>query len=94
MAIVAVSHWEGNYDQGLPIAREATPILKGVGTTSVRAGVCHSGPGPGLIYSEVTFPDWAPYGRVLENTEFRRVCAEFLKVAELRERAFIVGEEL
>jgi hypothetical protein len=53
-----------------------------------------SGPGTGLIYTAVTFPDWAAYERVQQNVEFRRVFAEFLKVVELQDRSFIVGEEL
>jgi len=94
MATVVVSRWKGSYEQALPILREASPVLKGAGATSVRAGVCHSGPGTGLIYTAVTFPDWAAYGGVQQNAEFRRVFAEFLKVVELQDRSFIVGEEL
>jgi hypothetical protein len=94
MAIIVVSRWKGSYEQALPIVREASPILKGAGATSVRAGVCHSGPGTALIHTEVTFPDWAAYGKAQHNTEFRRVFAEFLKVVELQDRSFIIGEEL
>ena len=94
MAIVIVSRWKGSYEQALPLLREASPILKGVGAISVRAGVCHSGPGTGLINTAVTFPDWAAYGRVQQNAEFRQVLAEFLKVAEVHDRSFIIGEEL
>jgi hypothetical protein len=49
---------------------------------------------PDLIYSAVTDPDWATYGRLRENASFRRVYAEFLKVAEVHDRSIIVGEEL
>lgn len=94
MAIVVESRWKGSYEQALPFVREASSILKGAGATSVRAGVCHSGPGTGLIYTAVTFPDWAAYGKVQQNADFRRVFAEFLKVVELQDRSFIVGEEL
>ena len=94
MAIVVVSRWKGSYEQALPILREASPILKREGAISVRAGVCHSGPGTGLICTAVTFPDWAAYGRVQQNAEFRQVLAEFLKVAEVHDRSFIIGEEL
>jgi len=94
MAIVIVSRWKGSYEQALPLLREASPILKGVGAISVRAGVCHSGPGTGLINTAVTFPDWAAYGNVQQSADFRRVFAEFLKVVELQDRSIIVGEEL
>ena len=49
---------------------------------------------PDLIYTAVTYPDWATFGTLRENANFRRVYAEFLKVAEVRDRSFIVGEEL
>ena len=94
MAIVVVSRWKGSYEQALPILREASPILKREGAISVRAGVCHSGPGTGLICTAVTFPDWAAYGRVQQNAEFRQVLTEFLKVVELQDRSFMIGEEL
>ena len=108
MAIVVVSRWKGSYEQALPILREASPIMKEVGATSVVAGVCHAGPEtsqslsldeimalpPDLIYTAVTYPDWATFGRVRENAEFRRVLAEFLKVVEVHDRSFIDGEEL
>jgi len=94
MAIVVLSRWKGSYEQALPILRKASPIMKEAGATSVRAGVCHSGPGTGLIYTAITFPDWATYGRLQENAEFRPVFAEYLKVAEVQDRSIIVGEEL
>ena len=94
MAIVVVSRWKGNYEQALPILREASPIMKEAGATSVVAGVCHAGPETNLIHTAVTYPDWATYGRVRENASFRRVLAEFLKVVEVHDRSFIVGEEL
>ena len=94
MTIVIVSRWKGNYEQALPILREASRIMKETGATSVRVGVCHSGPGTGLIHTAVTFPDFATYGRSRENAEFRRVLAEFLKVVEVHDRSIIVGEEL
>ena len=94
MAIVVQSRWKGSYEQALPILRKASPIMKGAGATSVRAGVCHSGPGTGLIYTAITFPDWAAYGKNQENAEFRRVIAEFLKVVERVDNSIIVGEEL
>ena len=108
MAIVVVSRWKGNYEQALPILREASAIMKDAGATSVVAGVCRAAPEtslslsldeimalpPDLIYTAVTYPDWATYGRLRENASFRRVYAEFVKVAEVRDRSFIVGEEL
>jgi hypothetical protein len=94
MAIVVVSRWKGSYEQALPILREASPIMKEAGATSVAAGVCTTGPETNLIYAAVTYPDWATYGRLRENAGFRQVYAEFLKVVELHDRSFIVGEEL
>ena len=94
MAIVVVSRWKGNYEQALPILREASRIMKETGATSVRAGVCHSGPGTGLIHTATTFPDWATYGRLRENAKFRGVLAEFLKVVEVHDRSIIEGKEL
>ena len=94
MAIVVVSRWKGSYEQALPILREASPLMKEAGATSVVAGVCHAGPDTGLIYTASTFPDWAAYGRVQQNAEFRQVLTEFLKVVELQDRSFIIGEEL
>ena len=43
---------------------------------------------------EIEDPDWATYGRLQENAEFRPVFAEYLKVAEVQDRSIIVGEEL
>ena len=108
MAIVVVSRWKGSYEQALPILREASPIMKEVGATSVVAGVCRAGPEtsqslsldeimalpPDLIYTAVTYPDWAAYGSARGNAEFRHVLAEFLKVVEVHDRSFIEGEEL
>jgi hypothetical protein len=108
VAIVVVSRWKGSYEQALPILREASLIMKEAGATSVVAGVCHAGPETSLsltldeimalprdlIYAAVTYPDWATYGRLRENASFRRVYAEFLKVVEVHDRSFIVGEEL
>ena len=94
MAIVVVSRWKGSYEQALPILREASPLMKETGATSVMAGVCHAGPDTGLIYTASTYPDWATYGRVRGNAEFRRVLAEFLKVVEVHDRSIIEGEEL
>ena len=68
--------------------------MKEAGATSVVAGVCHAGPGTDLIYTATTYPDWATYGSVRENAEFRQVLAEFLKVVEVHDRSFIEGEEL
>ena len=68
--------------------------MKEAGATSVVAGVCHAGPDTGLIYTANTYPDWAAYGRVRGNAEFRRVLAEFLKVVEVHDRSIIEGEEL
>ena len=84
-----MSRWKGSYEQGLPIVRKASPILKGAGVTSVRAGICHSGPGTGLMYTTVTFPDW----RHMEGCK-RMPNFEFLKVVQLQDRSIIVGEEL
>jgi hypothetical protein len=94
MAIVVVSRWKGSYEQALPILRKASPIMKEAGATSLVAGVCHAGPEVGLIYTATTSPDWATYGRLRENAEFRRVLAEFLKVVEVHDRSIIEGEEL
>ena len=94
MAIVVLSRWKGSYEQALPILREASRLMKKVGATSVVAGVCHAGPDTGLIYTANTYPDWAAYGRVRGNAEFRRVLAEFLKVVEVHDRSIIEGEEL
>jgi len=94
MAIVVLSRWKGSYEPALPILREASPLMKEAGATSVVAGVCHAGPDTGLIYTASTFPDWATYGRVRGNAEFRRVLAEFLKVVEVHDRSIIEGEEL
>ena len=68
--------------------------MKKAGATSVVAGVCHAGPDTGLIYTASTYPDWATYGRVFGDAEFRRVLAEFLKVVEVHDRSIIEGEEL
>ena len=59
MAIVVLSRWKGSYEQALPILREASPLMKEAGATSVVAGVCHAGPDTGLIYTANTYPDWA-----------------------------------
>ena len=94
MAIVVVSRWKGSYEQALPILREASPLMKEAGATSVMAGVCHAGPDTGLIYTATTYPYWAAYGKVRGNAKFRRVLAEFLKVVEVHDRSIIEGEEL
>ena len=99
MAIVVLSRWKGSYEQALPIARQATAILKRHGATSSRIGPCHAGPGTGLIYTAVTYPDWATYGSAQQATqaagsEFQRVMAEAAKVVELQDRSVIVAEEL
>ena len=49
MAIVVLSRWKGSYEQALPILREASPLMKKAGATSVVAGACHAGPDTGLI---------------------------------------------
>ena len=94
MAIVVVSRWKGSYEQALPILRKASPVMKEAGATSMVAGICHAGPEAGLIYTATTCPDWATYGRLRENAEFRRVLAEFLKVVEVHDRSIIEGEAL
>ena len=94
MAIVVLSRWKGNYEQALPILREASPLMKEAGATSVVAGVCHAGPDTGLIYTASTYPDLATYEKSRGNAEFRRVLAEFLKVVEVHDRSIIEGEEL
>jgi hypothetical protein len=94
MAIIAVSRWKGDYEKALPILREVSPIMKAAGAISLSSGICHAGAAPGLIHTAVTFPDWAAYGRVQENAEFRRVLAEFLKVVERVDNSIVVGEEL
>ena len=94
MAIIAVSRWKGDYEKALPILREAAPIMKAAGAISLASGICHAGAGAGLIHTAATFLDWAAYGRNQENTEFRRVLAEFLKVVERVDNSIIVGEEL
>ena len=94
MAIVVVSRWKGSYEQAMPILREASPLMKEAGATSVVAGVCHAGPDTGLIYTANTYPDWATYGKVRGNAQFRRVLAEFLNVVEVHDRSIIEGEEL
>ena len=99
MAIVVVSRWKGNYAQALPIARQAAAILKRHGSSSARIGPCHSGPAAGHIFTAVTYPDWASYGRAQQqsqgaDSEFQRVFAEFAKTVELQDRSVIVAEEL
>ena len=99
MPIVVVSRWKGNYVQALPIARQAAAILKGHGASSARIGPCHAGPDAGQIYTAVTYPDWASYGRAQQqsqaaDSEFQRVLAEFTKILELQDRSLIVTEEL
>jgi hypothetical protein len=89
MAIVVVSRWKGNYEQGLPIVREASPILKGAGATSVRAGVCHlrSGDRSNLHRSNIS-----RLGGLRESATECRISASFRRVPESRRIA--VGEEL
>ena len=94
MAVVVVSRWKGSYEQALPILREASPIMKEAGATSVVAGVCLAGPETDLIYTASTYPDLAAYERSRGNASFRRVFAEFLKVVQVQDRSIIVGEEL
>jgi hypothetical protein len=99
MAIVVVSRWKGNYAQVLPIARQAAAILKRHGASSARIGPCHSGPDAGQIYTAVTYPDWASYGRAQQesqaaDSEFQRIYTEFAKILELQDRSVIVAEEL
>jgi hypothetical protein len=98
MAIISVSRWKGNYEQGLPIARQLAGIQKRHGATSVQVGTCYSGPDTGQLYAAVTFSDWATFGRfqqaVAADTEFQRLMTEGLKVVELLERSVIVAEEL
>jgi NIPSNAP len=98
MAIVSVSRWKVSAEQAMPITRQAAPILKRHGATSVRVGPCHAGPDTGQFYVATTYPDWATYGRALQamaaDTEWQRLFAEALKIGELRDRSLIVAEEL
>jgi hypothetical protein len=98
MPIISVSRWKGNYEQGLPIARRAAEIQKRHGVTSVQVGTCYSGPDTGQLYSVITFPDRATFGRfqqaVAADAEFQRLMAEGLQVLELQDRSAIVAEGL
>jgi uncharacterized protein DUF6854 len=98
MAIVTVSRWKGNQEQTLPLAREAAPILKKHGATSVRVGPCFAGPDAGQTYVAVTFPDWAAFGRAQQalstDAQWRSLYAQASKVGELQDRSIIMAEEL
>jgi hypothetical protein len=98
MAIVVVSRWKGDYQQALPIAREAAAIQKRHGATSFRCGPCYAGPDTGMLIVAAAYPDWATYGRAQQelaaDAEWQRFLGEALKVGELRDRSVIVADEL
>jgi putative AlgH/UPF0301 family transcriptional regulator len=98
MAIVNVSRWKGNLSQAMPIAREASAIVKQHGATSVRLGTCYSGPHAGQLYIAIAFADWATFARAQQamatDANFQRLYAEASKVVELQERSLLVSEDL
>jgi putative AlgH/UPF0301 family transcriptional regulator len=98
MAIVNVSRWKGNLAQAMPIAREASAILKQKGAASVRMGTCYSGPHAGQLYIAISYADWATFARVqqalADDANFQSLYAQALKVVELGERSLLVVEDL
>jgi NIPSNAP len=97
MPIIHISRWKGSYDRALQFARQAAAIWKGHGATAARAGTCYSGPDTGQLYSILTFPDWATYGRaqqaIATDAEYQRLASEGVGVIELIDRSVIVAEE-
>jgi hypothetical protein len=98
MAITVVTRVKGNQEQALPIAREIAALLKAHGATTVRWGLCHSGPYAGQIFAATIYPDGATYGRALqalsEDAQFQRLIAEASKITELQDRSVFVTQDL
>jgi hypothetical protein len=98
MAIVVVTRWKGDFQEALPIGRQAAVIQKRHGATAFRMGPCYAGPDTGLIFVVATFPDWATYGRAQQalaaDTEWQQLYGEANKIAELHDRSVIIAEEL
>ena len=98
MAIVVVTRWKGDYQQALPLGRQAAAIQKRHGAISFRFGPVYAGPDTGKLVVAATYPDWASYGRAQQglaaDAEWQQVLGEAMKIAELHDRSVIVAEEL
>jgi len=98
MAIVVVARWKGEFQKGLPLAKEVASLLKKHGALSVRAGNCHSGPHAGDIYTAVTFADWESFATgqtaMTSDPEIVKIYAEATTVLQLQERSVLVVEDL
>ncbi|SRR6266446_10224891 len=98
MTVTVVSRLKGNHEDGLRIGRQIAPILKNHGATSVRFGYCHSGEYTGQLFGVTIYPDGATYGRamqaLLEDTQYRQILGEALKIVELQDRSVIITQDL
>jgi hypothetical protein len=98
MPITHVTRFRGKMEDAVPLAKQAGPLIKRYGATSVVLGYCHSGAHTGQISLVAIFPDWATYGRawqgISDDPEYRRLLSESLRVAELMDRSVIVTQEV
>ena len=97
MAVVSVSRWKGN-PQDTRLAKQIAPILKKHGAVSVRLGNCFAGAHAGQVFGVITYPDWATYGKAMQDLtsdpEYLKVLGELSSAFELQERSIMSVEDL
>jgi len=97
MAIISVSRWKGPND--LSLAKDAAPMLKKHGATSVQIGTVYMGEYCGLHVIVMAYPDWTAYGNAMQTMLADPDYQTLLKAAadagfELQGRSLVVADQM